>query len=276
MRTLEQGIRCALDDLAGGAGGGSDPSADTTGAYPLPWLLLDLEQLLPPGCSLARNLQRDNAQLCRELDAAGTDPQVASHLAARLLAAIAADAGSRRKLAELLCRNDAMLELCLEALQRGGASGHPHLAQAVAADINTAAWQVFGSAAGSLQATQQCIGSASLGHSIQEECQRQLPEGLATSARALEVATRMTCRSATLQQHALQQHGNSIAAVYEIAAAQAPDSLPDSCKAALPQLMRWWAARAPELACDATPRDCRRMLEPALSIAGAALNAGCG
>lgn len=57
----------------------------SSGAYPLPWLLLDLEQLLPPGCQLAQWLQADDARLCRRLEAAQDDRQQACRMAAVML-----------------------------------------------------------------------------------------------------------------------------------------------------------------------------------------------
>lgn len=87
MASLQQDILGCLAAIntGGGSSGAAHGAAGGAGVFPLAWLLLDLEQLLPPNSSLASKLRSDELQLCKELDMANRSSERAARRAAALL-----------------------------------------------------------------------------------------------------------------------------------------------------------------------------------------------
>ncbi|KAL4425304.1 hypothetical protein ABPG75_009320 [Micractinium tetrahymenae] len=270
---LEDDIRSCLDALgassattatasrtAASAGDGSNGSSSSGKAgapavtgYPTAWLLLDLQQLLPAGHSLACKLQGDEAQFCKQLEAAERSPHKASRLAAAMLQAIGSDTDSARQLAKLLCQNSDMLQLCLQAFQ---ADGDGRQMPEAVGGIGRAAWQVFSQHAAALEGA-GCVDTAAAGKG----------EAAVAATNSLHIATQLSAASGSLAEHALLQHGSTLACFF-LTASQAAARLPEGSKAVLSDCLAWWADAASGLAYERRWSQGDQHAGPCLDIAG--------
>ena len=108
-------LRELSGEPAGGSGGGGGSSA-----YPLPWLLLDLHRLLREAAPAQPETKaHQQAQLYTDLQTAAEDRRQGIGMAARLFTSLARSGGrsgrSCGQLADLLCRNENMLELFIDS-----------------------------------------------------------------------------------------------------------------------------------------------------------------
>lgn len=254
---LERDIRSCLRALGGltassnsshggsvGPGGSASGHVGTSAApYPTAWLLLDLAQLLPPNHRLTDRLQGDEAHLCKELDAASRSQPKAARMAAAMLQAIGSDIYSSRQLAQLLCQNDDMLQLCLQAW-----GGSRQVAEALYG-ISRAAWQAFAQHAAALPAS---IGTGAACRAAS-----------APAIRSLHIASRLTADSEGMAEWVLLQHGRTLAMFFTAAIRDAA-ALPEDSKAVLSECLSWWACAAPRLSANDD-----LLAGPCLDIAGA-------
>lgn len=264
MAGLAEDILACLQQLAPDAGsGGGDGGGDSAGGWPLAWLLLDLQQLLPPNSRLALKLRSDIVQLAREMEAADRDPQLACRRAAALLAAIAEDTRSTQQLAELLQKNGAMQQLCCQALRQAAAADQ-RFPEADA--ISKATWRVLNRAAATLEVAEHCVrsGGGCSPAATEEQLLHTLGEAAEGALRALQVATQLSA-SIGNGRWALEQHGGTIAAVLWRSAAAA-SCLPPAAKDILSQLLAHWAEQVPLLLCE--PWRYRSARPAALGITG--------
>lgn len=254
MAGLEEDILACLEELApgNGSGGGGDSGGGGGGSsgadWPLAWLLLDLQQLLPPNSSLAQKLRSDVGQLAREMEAADGDAQLACRRAGTLLAAIAEDNFSTQQLAELLQKSDGMLALCRQALQQAASARQRTAAPDV---LSRAVWQVLHTAAAKLDSAAHCARSGGAGGgATAQQLLEQWGEAAQGALRALQVATQLSS-SVGSARWSLEQHGDSIAAVLQGAAGAASNyCLPAAAKDSLSRLLTWWAVQVPLLLCE--------------------------
>ena len=268
MAGLVDDILACLEELApdavsgGGSGGGSGGS---DGGWPLAWLLLDLQQLLPPNSSMAQKQRSDIGQLARTMEAADRDEQKACRHASALLAAIAQDSFSTQQLVELFQKNDAMLQLCRQALQKAALADQ----RSSAADaVCKGAWKALQTAAAKLDTAERCVryGTGSSVAVSEEQLLWNLDEAAEGALRALQVATQLS-HSTGGAKWALEQHDEGIAAALRGAAEAARrGSLPAAAKDRLSQLLAWWAEQVPLLVCK--PWRCSYAHSAAIGITG--------
>ena len=135
--------------------GGRAPNAGAA-AYPLPWLLLDLHQLLREATpAQAERNARQQEQLYNDVQKAAEDKRQGRKMAARLFGAIGGRGrgGNCGELADLLCSNEGMLELFAVSID--------HMDGHAAEGVMGAVWEQFGRRARTLQSLQSSLGSGS-------------------------------------------------------------------------------------------------------------------
>lgn len=246
-------LQC-LDELAaaeigksssGGAGGGDAGGGSSGGGsrWPQAWLLLDLQQLLPPNSSLSQPLHSNIGQLAWHMEEAGRDAQFACHRAGALLAEIAGDIWSTQQLVALLQINDDMLALCQAVLQMAVRAGQR---TAVPAVISEEAWKVLRQAAAKLDCTAHCtlcsLSRVNSAAATEEQPLEQFGKAAQGALRALQVAAKLSSCSAGNFEWALEQHVDSIAAVLQGAEEAARcGCLSTAGKDSLSWLRTWWA-----------------------------------
>ncbi|KAL4444264.1 hypothetical protein ABPG75_012001 [Micractinium tetrahymenae] len=206
--------------------GGGRAGSGTGGGYPIPWLLCDLRELLPPDSRLEARLRSDETDLCKQLDLASRGDAVgqqhAAQLAARFLVDIGGDVYSSKQLVELLAQNPYMLGLCSKAV--GRLDLQP--GRAAVAAIRGATWRTLDLQAAKLHAAlESSNGSAS-------DPERPAAEATAHAVRSLHMATvLLRSTDAGALRPVLLEHAHSIAIVLHTAAA-ASGSLEADGKAA--------------------------------------------
>lgn len=226
------------------------PAQACGGDYPVPWLLLDLRQLLPASSRQASKLPAEEARLCRELDAAAGDPARAQRMAATLLAKILRDNSSARELVELASKNSSLWHLCLDSVTRSD--------RVLLADV---AWEQAGRRATVLQAAQRMAGRGAA------ERQHDVADAAAEALQALQIAMQALVCETELQLDAVMRH-SELAATVLVGAVAAAGSLPAGSKGVLSDLLSWWAQNAPELACALLRKGTCPSLRPIVDMAG--------
>lgn len=207
---MEQEILSCLQALAageqGGAGtaGGSSSAAIDAPALPTPWLLLDLETMLPEGSPLRPTDPEAQRALSTKICQAGGDGRRALVVVWQLSREIAQHSAVLEQLAAYLLDSPAALGLVLSGLRwRGGAAGAAAAeAAAVAEQLAAAAWRRWRAN------TLPLVWGATKPHDLAAE-EQHAQEGLVAATQLMRCSWELTGSGAPLLA-VLQQYGDHL------------------------------------------------------------------
>jgi hypothetical protein len=239
LRELAAPSRSASSSASCSSSGSSPPAA---AAYPLPWLLLDLHQLVREAAPASAERDPQEQQLYMEVQLAAEDRWQGCRTAGHLFAAIGRSGcgGGVGELASLLCSNESMLELCAESTN--------HMGSYEVESFMGAVWELFGRRARTMQCLRRrsCGAGSSTGSSggsLQGQqdiaAATALPRAIEKAVHALWACTRLTFFP---QQPGLWgHHSGNIAAVLQAAVA-VPTSPATTTQSKAGELLQHYAA----------------------------------